>query len=340
MMTDCAIEVRNLTKKFGGFTAVDDVSFDVNDGEIFGFLGPNGAGKSTTIRILCTLARPTSGSAKVAGYDLIKDAAEVRRNIGLVSEKMIMYEQLTAAENLRYFGRLHKMPKVKLERRIDELLALVDMTKWRDTQVKKFSTGMRQRINVIRALLPEPKIIFMDEPTLGLDPQTTLSIREIIRDINKKGATVILTTHAMVEAEALSDRVAIIDHGKIAALDSPQGLKRLISNGETKICTMRIPNLTPSLADLVRSLDCISGMTQEDAYDLKFSANNSKAIETIIQTVIKEGGKIDAINTIEPSLEDVFLTVTGKEMRDETSARNETSMFQDPMMDAPKARVR
>ncbi len=140
------------------------------------------------------------------------------------------------------------MPKAKIESRIDELLGLVDMTKWKDTMVSKFSTGMRQRINVIRALLPEPKIVFMDEPTLGLDPQTTLAIREIIRDINKKGATVILTTHAMVEAEALSNRVAIIDHGKIAALDTPHELKKLAMNDDSKIVTMRIPNLTPSLS--------------------------------------------------------------------------------------------
>ena len=139
----------------------------------------------------------------VSGYDLVKDAANVRENIGLVAEKMIMYDTLTAAENLRFFGKLYRIPKEKLEKRIDELLEMVDMQEWKNTQINKFSTGMKQRINVIRALLPEPKIIFMDEPTLGLDPQTTFSIREIIRDINKKGVTVILTTHAMIEAEVL-----------------------------------------------------------------------------------------------------------------------------------------
>lgn len=338
-MAEYAIEVQNLTKKFGNFTAVDNITFNVNDGEIFGFLGPNGAGKSTTIRILCTLAQPTSGSARVAGFDLIKDAAEVRKNIGLVSEKMIMYEHLTAAENLRYFGRLHKMPKAKLENRIDELLGLVNMAEWKNTQVKKFSTGMRQRINVIRALLPEPKIVFMDEPTLGLDPQTTLAIREIIRDINDKGATVILTTHAMVEAEALSDRVAIIDHGKIAALDSPQYLKKLVSKDESNVFTMCVPNLTPSMVDRVRTLDCIVALSQPDAYDLKISTLGSDAIGRIVATIAKEGGNITRINSHEPSLEDVFLTVTGKEMRDETSNKNATPMFHDHG-DAPKARAR
>jgi ABC-2 type transport system ATP-binding protein len=231
------------------------------------------------------------------------------------------------------------MPKAKIESRIDELLGLVDMTKWKDTMVSKFSTGMRQRINVIRALLPEPKIVFMDEPTLGLDPQTTLAIREIIRDINKKGATVILTTHAMVEAEALSNRVAIIDHGKIAALDTPHELKKLAKNDDSKILTMRIPNLTPSLTSTIRSLDCITGMDQEDAYDLKISTRSSEAVGTIVKTIMAAGGRIDAINTHEPSLEDVFLTVTGKAMRDEASAKNATPEFHDHG-DAPKARVR
>jgi ABC-2 type transport system ATP-binding protein len=339
-MTDhYAIEVQNLTKKFGKFTAVDNISFNVNEGEIFGFLGPNGAGKSTTIRVLCTLAMPTSGTAKVEGHDLIKEAEAVRRNIGLVSEKMIMYEKLTAAENLRFFGQLHKMPKAKIESRIDELLGLVDMVQWKDTMVSKFSTGMRQRINVIRALLPEPKIVFMDEPTLGLDPQTTLAIREIIRDINRKGATVILTTHAMVEAEALSNRVAIIDHGKIAALDTPHELKKLAMNDDSKIVTMRIPNLTPSLSSLIKSLDCISGMAQEDAYDLKISTKGNDAVEKLVGTILAAGGKIDTISTHEPSLEDVFLTVTGKEIRDETSDKNATPDFHDHG-DAPKSRVR
>lgn len=336
-MTDTyAIEAIGLTKKFGDFTAVDNISLAVKDREIFGFLGPNGAGKSTTIRMLCTLARPTSGTARVAGYDLIKESSKVRENIGLVSEKMIMYERLTAAENLRFFGRLYSIPKEKLERRIDELLGLVDMAEWKNTQIGKFSTGMRQRINVIRALLPEPKIIFMDEPTLGLDPQTTLSIRELIRSINRNGTTVILTTHAMVEAEVLSDRVAIIDHGKIVALDTPQELKKLVSSGDSSILTVRIPNLTPSLVDSIRSLDCVAGVARPDAYDLKISVRGSDVVYRIVDTIKQEGGNITSINTLEPTLEDVFLTVTGKEMRDQ--AKEKMPMHR--RWGAPHARIR
>ena len=275
-MTENAIELNNLTKKFGDFTAVDDLSLQVREGEIFGFLGPNGAGKSTTIRMLCTLASPTSGSAKIAGYDLIKDSSNVRENIGLVAEKMIMYDNLTAAENLRFFGKLYAIPKQKREERIDELLDLVGMQEWKHTQISKFSTGMKQRINVIRALLPEPKIIFMDEPTLGLDPQTTVSIREIIRDINKKGVTVILTTHAMTEAEALSDRIAIIDHGKIAALDTPQNLKNMLSNSDTTIFTTKIMNLTSSMVEKIKSLNVVSALSQQDDFNLKISAKGDR----------------------------------------------------------------
>ncbi|WP_174591806.1 ABC transporter ATP-binding protein [Methanocella conradii] len=333
-----AIEVRGLTKKFGDFVAVDNISFDVNEKEIFGFLGPNGAGKSTTIRMLCTLARPTAGEAKVAGYDLLKESDKVRASIGLVSEKMIMYERLTAAENLRFFGNLYGMPKRRLNERIDELLKLVDMYRWKDAQIGTFSTGMKQRINVIRALLTEPKIIFMDEPTLGLDPQTTLSIRQIIRDINKNGTTVILTTHAMLEAETLSERVAIIDHGRIVALDTPANLKKLVKDAEMTIFSVRIPNLTPSLVEKVRKLDCVAAMDQPDAYDLKISAKGSEGLDRIIDTIRHEGGNITMINTNEPTLEDVFLSVTGKAMRDQASEKPSMRRRHGPW--APRARVR
>ena len=338
-MTEYAIEVNNLTKKFGDFTAVNDLSLTVKKGEIFGFLGPNGAGKSTTIRMLCTLAQPTSGSAKVAGYDLIKDSARVRENIGLVAEKMIMYDRLTAAENLRFFGKLYEIPKQKLEERIDELLELVDMQEWKNTQISKFSTGMKQRINVIRALLPEPKIVFMDEPTLGLDPQTTFSIRDITREINDSGVTVILTTHAMVEAEALSDRVAIIDHGKVAALDTPQKLKNMITNSDTTVFGTKITNLTSDLIGKINSLDVVTAVSQQDDYNLKISAKGDDALNHIIDAVRQEGGNIASItNSNESTLEDVFLAVTGKEMRDQASEK--AASVHHGHGHAPKARVR
>ncbi len=338
-MTENAIEMENLTKKFGDFTAVDQLSLAIKNNEIFGFLGPNGAGKSTTIRMLCTLSQPTSGSAKVAGYDIMKDPAKVREKIGLVAEKMIMYDKLTAAENLRFFGKLYAIPKQKLEDRIDEVLELVNMQEWKHTQISKFSTGMKQRINVIRALLPEPKIIFMDEPTLGLDPQTTSSIRDITREINKSGVTVILTTHAMIEAEALSDRVAIIDNGKIAALDTPQELKNIIAESDASVFGTKITNLTPELIGKINSLDVVDAVAQQDDYNLKISANGTDALNQIIDVIRLEGGNIASItNSNESTLEDVFLAVTGKEIRDQaTEKAAPTHHGHGP---APKARIR
>ena len=326
-MTKYAININDLTKKFGDFTAVDDLSLNVKNNEIFGFLGPNGAGKSTTIRVLCTLAQPTSGSAKIAGYDLIKDSAKVRENIGLVAEKMIMYDRLTAAENLRFFGKLYAIPKQNLEKRIDELLEMVNMQEWKHIQIRKFSTGMKQRINVIRALLSEPKIIFMDEPTLGLDPQTTFSIREIIRDINKKGITVILTTHAMTEAEALSDHVAIIDHGKIAALDTPQNLKNMISDSDATIFGIKIMNLTSGLVKKIESINVVTDVAHNDDYNLKISTQGTDALNQIIDFIRHEGGNIASVtNSNESTLEDVFLAVTGKKMRNQANKKL-TSMY-------------
>ncbi|MGZ7117628.1 MAG: ABC transporter ATP-binding protein [Methanobacterium sp.] len=312
-MTKNAIELNNLTKKFGDFTAVDNISLDVKEGEIFGFLGPNGAGKSTTIRVLCTLAQPTSGSATIADYDLINDSAKVREKIGLVAEKMIMYDRLTAAENLRFFGKLYAIPKQKLENKIDELLSLVDMQKWKNTQISKFSTGMKQRINVIRALLSEPKILFMDEPTLGLDPQTTFSIRDITREINNTGVTVILTTHDMTEAEALSDRVAIIDNGKIAALDTPENLKNMITESDTTVFGTKIDNMTSEMIEKIESLEAVTAVAQKDDYNLKISSRGDEALNQIIDTIRNEGGNISSIsNSNESTLEVVFLAVTGK----------------------------
>ena len=207
------IRVENLTKKFGDFTALDDVSFDVEKGEIFGLLGPNGAGKSTTLRILSTLARPTKGTASIGGYDIVKDDTEVRKLIGIVSEKMIMYDRLTARENLWFFGSLFEIPSDVLTQRIDELLELVQLTKWKNVLVGTFSTGMRQRMNVVRALLNMPRVLFLDEPTLGLDPQSSVEIREFVKKLNREnGTTIIVTTHTMVDADMRCDRIACRHH--------------------------------------------------------------------------------------------------------------------------------
>ena len=318
--TNDVIRVSGLTKQFNGFTAVDHISFDVKKGEIFGFLGPNGAGKSTTIRMLCTLSRPSDGTATVAGLDVVQDDSQVRYHIGLVSEKLIMYNDLTARENLRLFGELYDIPKDTLEKRIDKLLTFVRMEKWADARIGTFSTGMKQRINVIRALVNQPEILFLDEPTLGLDPQSTVEIRELVRRINLENrTTIILTTHMMVEADLLCDRIGIIDHGKIVALDTPANLKRLVSGTDTTVLEFEIPNLSQSLLAALRALPCIDSVTQEDESHVKVHAKGDGCFDEVIDGIRKNGGKVKSVRNLEPTLEDVFLKLTGREVREQVT---------------------
>ncbi len=311
------IEVKNLTKMFGNFTAVDDISFNVKKGEIFGLLGPNGAGKSTTLRMLSTLSRPTKGAAIIGGYDTVKHDMEVRKLIGIVSEKMIIYNRLTAKENLWFFGSLFNIPKATLNKRIDELLDLVQLTKWKNAQVGTFSTGMRQRMNVIRALLNMPQVLFLDEPTLGLDPQSSVEIRDFVKKLNREqGTTVIITTHMMVDADLLCDRIAIIDHGKIIALDTSTNLKKIISGGDTMIVKLEIANLTPDLVASIKGLKCADAVTQENSTSLHIIVHGEDAFDNIIDVVRTRNGKITSILNLQPTLEDVFLHITGHEVRD------------------------
>jgi len=219
-----AIEVNNIVKKFGDFTAVNGVSFAVEDGEIFGLLGPNGAGKSTLIRMLTTLMPPTSGSATVNGHDIVKEADGVRRSIGVIPQAMTSDLELSVNENLLIFAKLYGVPRDKRKKLIASLLEAVELTQWADKQVKNLSGGMRRRVEIARGLVHEPRIFFLDEPTTGLDPQSRRQLWELIAKFQAEGRTIVLTTHYMEEAERLCDRVAIVDHGKIIALGSPRDL--------------------------------------------------------------------------------------------------------------------
>jgi ABC-2 type transport system ATP-binding protein len=311
------IEVKNLTKTFGKFVAVDSISFDVKKGEIFGLLGPNGAGKSTTIRMLSTLSRPTKGTATVGGYDIVKNDAEVRKLIGIVSEKMIMYDRLTARENLWFFGNLFNIPGDILTKKIDELLELVQLTNWKNALVGTFSSGMRQRMNVIRALLNMPQVLFLDEPTLGLDPQSQVEIREFIKKINRENnSTILITTHMMVEADLLCNRIAIMDHGKIVALDTSENLKKQISGADTTILKIGIANLTPDLTATIRALEVVESVSQENSNYLRIHTHGDDAFDIIIDAVRATKAKIDSVENLQPTLEDVFLHMTGHEVRD------------------------
>jgi ABC-2 type transport system ATP-binding protein len=306
-----------LTKAFGDFVAVDNITFDIKKGEIFGLLGPNGAGKSTTIRMLSTLTRPTKGTATIGGFDVVKNDNEVRKLIGIVSEKMIMYNRLTARENLWFFGCLFGMPGDELNNRIDELLQLVELTKWDKAQVGTFSTGMKQKMNIIRALLNMPQVLFLDEPTLGLDPQSTVEIREFIMKLNREhNTTILITTHMMGEADLLCNRIGIIDHGKIAALDTSTNLKKMISGRDTTILILEVSNLTPELTATIRGLEPVENVSQENSSHLRIHAHGDDAFDTIIDAVRASGAKIDSIQNLQPTLEDVFLHITGHEVRD------------------------
>jgi len=316
------IEVKNLTKNFNSFTAVDHVSFGVKKGEVFGLLGPNGAGKTTIIRMLSTLTRPTEGTATVGGYDIVKHDSEVRKLVGLVSEKMIMYDRLTAKENLWFFGKLYNIPKNVLNQRIDELLELVQLSKWKGSQVGTFSTGMRQRMNVIRALLNMPEVLFLDEPTLGLDPQSSVEVREFVKEINRENkTTIIITTHMMIEADMLCDRIGIIDHGKITALDTSTNLKRLVSGADTTILGVEIANLTSDIIASIQYLKCVASVSQDNSTRIKVHAHGDEAFDSIIDAIRAANGKINSVENLQPTLEDVFLHITGHEVRDKADQK-------------------
>ena len=224
-----AVEVENLTKRFGDFCAVDALSFSVGRGEVFGLLGPNGAGKSTLIRMLTTLVPPTSGTARVNGHDIVRDANAVRQSIGVIPQAMTSDLELSAVENLNIFAKLYGIPREQRKRRIPQLLEEVDLTQWADKPVKMFSGGMRRRLEIARGLVHEPNIFFLDEPTTGLDPVSRVAVWDMLARLKReRDLTILVTTHYMDEADKLCDRVAIVDHGKLAALDSPLKLKASI----------------------------------------------------------------------------------------------------------------
>jgi ABC-2 type transport system ATP-binding protein len=314
------IEVEGLTRRFGDFTAVDHVSFKIEKGEIFGFLGPNGAGKSTTIRMLCTLLRPTEGSACVAGFDISRDPSQVRQHIGLVAEKLILYDQLTAEENLFLFGRLNNMSDPEIREGIDKWLSRLHMEDWRRQRAGTFSTGMKQRINVARALLHHPTVLFLDEPTLGLDPQTTRAIHDFILELGREGMTIVLTTHDMNEAESLCRRIAIIDQAKIVALDNTPNLKSIVSSQNTVVIDVEISNLNEKmLADLGKA-DSVASIVPSDTYRVRIQTRDTGSVSAVVGALGAAGANIKNINTVQPSLEDVFLHLTGREIRDKATA--------------------
>jgi ABC-2 type transport system ATP-binding protein len=311
------IEVEHLTKRFGEQVAVDDISFSVAPGEVFALLGPNGAGKSTAIKMLCTLALPTSGRAQVAGFDVAEDPKAVRRHIGLVFQEQTLDDQLTAEENLRFHAVLYQVPREQRQARLDRVLEQVALTARRHDLVANFSGGMARRLEIARAMLHTPAILFLDEPTLGLDPQTrTLMWEDVLAMGREEGTTVLLTTHYMEEAE-VADRIAIIDHGRIVALDSPSNLKAVI--GEDTV-ELRTDDDARSLAALrAAGYRAVSGRDH-----LTVFAHNGE--DEVARMLAMVGGGVESVHLHRPTLDDVFLHFTGREIREQGGSATSSSM--------------
>jgi len=313
-----AIEAERLTRRFGDFTAVEEVSFAVAEGEIFAFLGPNGAGKTTTINMLCTLLRPTSGTARVGGHDVRREPHAVRRRIGLVFQDPSLDDRLTAWQNLWFHAMLYDLPRMEFQQRARYLLDLVELTEHAHREVRTFSGGMKRRLEIARGLLHRPKVLFLDEPTLGLDPQTRRHIWEHIFSLREKeGSTIFFTTHYMDEAEN-ADRIAIIDHGRIVALDTPENLKATIGGDVLLIRTSDDPL---SARRLREGLGLEARTTQEG---LLVEAQNADQLIPVVLNLLQNGQgdpvSVYSVNLRRPSLDDVFIKLTGRALRDEEAS--------------------
>ena len=314
-----AIDVRNIVKKFGDFTAVKGISFTVEEGEIFGLLGPNGAGKSTLIRMLVTLLPPTSGTALVNGFDVIKQADGVRHSIGVIPQAMTTDLELSVEENLIIFAKLYGVPRAKRERLIDELLEAVELTQWRDAQVKNLSGGMRRRVEIARGLVHEPRIFFLDEPTTGLDPVSRVAVWEMIDKIKRhRNLTVLITTHYMDEADKLCDRIAIVDHGELKALDSPLKLKASIPGRNTlEVSFASVP------ADWQQRLSALPSVEAVNAHDHVFRIATGDGPATtlaLMEAAARADIAVQSLSVQSTTLDDVFVHYAGRALRDELQA--------------------
>ncbi|MBS7626153.1 ABC transporter ATP-binding protein [Candidatus Bathyarchaeota archaeon] len=310
-MSELDIVTRGLTKVFGHFTAVDNLNLEVEAGELFGLLGPNGAGKTTTVRMLCTLIEPTRGQAKVAGYDVATEPAKVRRNIGVVSDGVLLYKDLTVEENLRLLAKLYGLPKVKAEDRIRELFELFKFNDKATRQVKGLSSGWFKKSMIVAALIHNPKVLFLDEVTSGLDPQTAIALREFTRKLCDQGVTVVWTTHIMEEPEKICDRVGIIYEGRLIQIGRPSDLTRSIS--ELSVIEVETPNLQSGLIDKIKAYDDVSKVTYEDPILRVSCMRGGDISEEIVKLLINSGARVRSVRPVEPTLEEAFVSLTGGE---------------------------
>lgn len=308
------IKTKNFTKKFDGFTAVDNISFSVKKGEIFGFLGPNGAGKTTTIKMLTTLLNPTSGSGEIAGFDIIKKRDKVRKNIGVVFQEPALDTELTGCENLEYHARMYGINRINRKNRIEEVLNLVDLVDKKNILVKNYSGGMKRRLEIARGLMHYPTVLFLDEPTLGLDAQTRRAIWKYIKKMNKEeGTTIFLTTHYMDEADYLCDRIGIIDRGKILTINNVSTLKNSVGND---LITLSCTDSDKLIIELEKT-SWINNIELHDSFIRLGVEKGDEKIPVIIELSQKMDVKIKSISVRKPTLDDVFIHYTGRTIRDQ-----------------------
>jgi ABC-2 type transport system ATP-binding protein len=314
-----AIEVENLTKRFGDFTAVDGISFSVAPGEVFGLLGPNGAGKSTLIRMLTTLVPPTSGTAYVNGFDIVRQANDVRQSIGVIPQAMTSDLDLSAQENMSIFAKLYGIPRERRLKTIAQLLKDVDLEKWADKPVKMFSGGMRRRLEIARGLVHEPKLFFLDEPTTGLDPVSRVGVWDMLSRLKtERQLTILVTTHYMDEADKLCDRIAIVDHGKLVALDSPLKLKASIPG--KNVLEVSFSGAPKDWMQKLKSLDDVADVKAVDNIYRISSHNGPRTTVALMEAARSAGAAINSLSVQSTSLDDVFVHYTGHQLRDTLQA--------------------
>ena len=314
-----AIEVNSLTKQFGSSKAVDNISFAVKEGEIFGFLGPNGAGKSTTMMVLTTLLKPTSGEALVGGYNVVSEAKKVREKIGYVQQEISVDEFLTGRENLYLHARINQIPNNLIKSRIDDVLELVELGEKKDHATLTYSGGMRKRLDIANGLLSRPSVLFLDEPTVGLDIQTRRKIWGYIKKIRKDfGMTVFISTHYMEEADNLCDRIGIIDHGKIQVIDTPKSMKSAIGNEIISFNLVDGKASQDALIEQINKIEFVKEVQNKQDLITVFSTKSNEVIPKIFQESINLDMRISSLTLKQPTLDDVFISYTGHDLRDET----------------------
>ena len=312
-----AIEVEHIVKRYGEFTAVDDVSFAVKEGEIFGLLGPNGAGKSTLIRMMTTLIPITAGWARVAGHDVARDPSAVRHTIGVIPQALTSDLDLTVEENLNIYAKLYDVPKQRRKEAIAELLETVDLTKWRDAQTKTLSGGMRRRLEIARGLVHSPKIFFLDEPTTGLDPVSRVAVWEMLTAIKaKRKLTILITTHYMDEADRLCNRIAIVDHGKLVALDTPEALKASVTG--TNVIEAQFEHPPDGWEERLRALPGVTSVQNESGGMFRVLTSNGSGTTTdLVEMAVAAAVPLKTLTVQNTTLDDVFVYYTGRQLRDE-----------------------